>query len=307
MFCRRCGTELQDNVCPACGYPASETPSPSASNPVAPATANDKKSVGLNILSFFIPLAGLILYLTQKDEKPIQAKSAGKSALGGFITGFVLTVILTVLLVALGMYGFSVLQDEAAGSYETPYITAQDGWLHAYGNRYADTIFQSHSMTVVFDGVEVQFPCTYAEFTQKTGYAAEDAADLTQPLNRKDILENIPARNAEGGKVYIHFYNDGDFPATLDACLVSGMTVDKWNTQSTLTLPQEVQLNDTYQVGALTEKYGEPNNVYTGETAYTYASWTASWTASPTDSRIQISSGDGQKITEIKFKIYPAK
>ncbi len=32
-----------------------------------PPPALDKKSTGLNILSFFIPLVGLILYLTQKD------------------------------------------------------------------------------------------------------------------------------------------------------------------------------------------------------------------------------------------------
>lgn len=303
MFCRRCGTELQDNVCPACGYPASENPSPSASNPVAPATANDKKSVGLNILSFFIPLAGLILYLTQKDEKPIQAKSAGKSALGGFITGFVLTVILTVLLVALGMYGFSVLQDEAAGSYETPYITAQDGWLHAYGNRYADTIFQSHSMTVVFDGVEVQFPCTYAEFTQKTGYVLEDTADVSQPLNVKNISEYMRAYNAVGSEVYIHFYNNGDAPAPAGECLVAGMTVDIWNSSTSVVLPQNIQLGGAYQAEELTKKYGEPDFVYTGNTAFVYMLWEES----PYGSNIKISSGDGLRITEIDFDIYPAE
>ena len=83
MFCRRCGAEMKDNVCPACGYHEPEKPSPTGSDPVAPQAAagsqgipavNDTKSVGLTILSFFIPLVGLILYLVQKDEKPIQAK-----------------------------------------------------------------------------------------------------------------------------------------------------------------------------------------------------------------------------------------
>lgn len=393
MFCKNCGTEMQGNVCPNCGYqepqaqaedvnaseasapgvaapevastpevPAPDAASnadsanatapnadnanataPNAAQPAQPNTppqgqpgftppagqpcaqpytppagqayaygqpapgcapynapaADDKKSVGLNVLSFFFPVIGLIIYLTTKKDKPVRAKSMGKSALGGFITWFVLSVILSILLVALGMYGMSVLQDEASGSYETPYITAQDGWHHAYGNRYADTIFQSNSMTVVFDGVEVQFPCTYAEFTQKTGYVLEDTADVSQPLNVKNISEYVRAYNAVGSEVYIHFYNNGDAPAPAGECLVAGITVDIWNSSTSVVLPQNIQLGGAYQAEELTEKYGEPDFVYTGNTAFVYMLWEES----PYGSNIKISSGDGLRITEIDFDI----
>lgn len=62
----------------------------------------DQKSTGLNILSFFIPLVGLILYLTMKDQTPIKAKGCGKCALIGFLVGivgsFVLSFLSTLLL-----------------------------------------------------------------------------------------------------------------------------------------------------------------------------------------------------------------
>ena len=54
----------------------------------------DQKSTGLNILSFFIPLVGLILYLTMKDQTPIKAKGCGKAALIGFILGIVASFVL---------------------------------------------------------------------------------------------------------------------------------------------------------------------------------------------------------------------
>lgn len=54
---------------------------------------NDKPSTGLNIISFLIPLVGLIIYLTQKDQFPVKAKSSGKSALWGVGVSFAIGII----------------------------------------------------------------------------------------------------------------------------------------------------------------------------------------------------------------------
>lgn len=60
--------------------------------------SNESPSTGLNIVSFLIPIVGLILYLTNKDNSPACAKSYGKWALIGFCVGFVFSIISTVLL-----------------------------------------------------------------------------------------------------------------------------------------------------------------------------------------------------------------
>ena len=57
----------------------------------------DEKSTGLNVISFLIPLVGLIIYLTQKDTHPIKAKSAGKSALWGVGVGVALGILFTII------------------------------------------------------------------------------------------------------------------------------------------------------------------------------------------------------------------
>ena len=64
--------------------------------------SNDLPSTGLNILSFLIPLVGLILYIIEKDKSPIKAKSAGKSALWGVgvsVILIILSVIVTMVMI----------------------------------------------------------------------------------------------------------------------------------------------------------------------------------------------------------------
>ncbi len=45
------------------------------------------------LLGFFVPVAGLILYLIWKDEKPRTAKAAGMGALVSLIAGIVFFII----------------------------------------------------------------------------------------------------------------------------------------------------------------------------------------------------------------------
>ena len=87
-FCQKCGKEIMDDaiICINCGCSTGANTS-QITNP------NDAPSTGMAILGFFIPLAGLILWLINKDTKPLMAKSAGKGALIGFITGIVFSVI----------------------------------------------------------------------------------------------------------------------------------------------------------------------------------------------------------------------
>tara|TARA_Y100001954_G_C15604714_1_gene499846 strand:- start:2 stop:472 length:471 start_codon:yes stop_codon:yes gene_type:complete len=62
---------------------------------------DDKPSMGLNIVSFLIPLVGLIIYLTEKDKSPIKAISAGKSALWGVGISVLLSIISVIISVSM--------------------------------------------------------------------------------------------------------------------------------------------------------------------------------------------------------------
>ncbi len=90
MFCHNCGAEISDNavVCPKCGVAVGKKQT---------VDYNDAPSVGFAVLSFFIPIIGLILYLVWKDQSPLKAKSCGKGALIGFCVSVALSVLSGIL------------------------------------------------------------------------------------------------------------------------------------------------------------------------------------------------------------------
>lgn len=65
--------------------------------------SNDELSTGLKILSFCIPLAGGIIYFTNKDAMPNKAKSACHMALWGVGIGIVLNILTALLGIGAGM------------------------------------------------------------------------------------------------------------------------------------------------------------------------------------------------------------
>ena len=63
--------------------------------------SNDVPSSGLNIISFLIPLVGLIIYLTEKDKAPKKANAAGKAALWGVGISVLLGVISVIVSISM--------------------------------------------------------------------------------------------------------------------------------------------------------------------------------------------------------------
>ena len=89
-YCSHCGAEINEcaAVCLKCGCAINRSQSYN--------TSLDEPSAGLNILSFFIPLVGLILYLAFQNT-PRKARSCGKCALIGFVIPFVLFFVVTLI------------------------------------------------------------------------------------------------------------------------------------------------------------------------------------------------------------------
>lgn len=111
MYCKECGTQIPEyaQTCPNCGAPVTKTTvqtTPTQSYGYEPSYAlePDVPSPGLNILSFLVPIAGLILYLVERDKSPIKAKACGKWALISFILGIVISIIAYIVLFSMFDY-----------------------------------------------------------------------------------------------------------------------------------------------------------------------------------------------------------
>lgn len=91
MYCSKCGTKLPENsvFCSECGTSTSETSN--VQNTDVKKESNDV--FGWGVLGFFIPIAGLILYLTWKNDRPKASKAAGIGALVCLIFNVVIIVL----------------------------------------------------------------------------------------------------------------------------------------------------------------------------------------------------------------------
>lgn len=99
MYCYQCGKQLEDEVkfCPYCGAQI-DAHTQNQSGEYRPIDQNyqspypkqdDESSFGYALLSFFVPIVGLVLYLIWNKEYPLRAKSCIK----GFIANIVVYVI----------------------------------------------------------------------------------------------------------------------------------------------------------------------------------------------------------------------
>ena len=130
MFCKECGKKVEDGnkFCTGCGRRIEPISTYTISNNeelyinrkensniqninynnqnysnqnVNYVAKEDKPSILLNIVSFFIPIVGLILFLTMRNETPKKAKSIGITALIGYIFSIIVSVLLVIFFQAI--------------------------------------------------------------------------------------------------------------------------------------------------------------------------------------------------------------
>lgn len=129
----------------------------------------EKASVGLAILSYIIPLVGLILYLTKKDSKPKTAKVCGKCALASFIINIVITIIMYAVM---GAAMFSGLTDDSDNGAESSY-SQLDADAEDNTDSEKDTEKQPN------DGTIGDYKCVVKSAEKCTDYAGKDAILIT--------------------------------------------------------------------------------------------------------------------------------
>lgn len=95
MYCYQCGKEVGDvKFCPYCGaqldgQTAQGTYQPINNQQTQYSQPGDEPSFGYALLSFFIPIVGIILFVVWNQEFPLRAKSCLKGFVTGLITGVV--------------------------------------------------------------------------------------------------------------------------------------------------------------------------------------------------------------------------
>ncbi|MBQ7835903.1 MAG: zinc ribbon domain-containing protein [Clostridia bacterium] len=92
-YCKHCGSEVNENAyaCVKCGCALKDEPTKSSTS--------DIPAFLWGILGYFVPVAGLILWILWKGERPLDAKAAGLGALINTILSVVLITVYVFLYV----------------------------------------------------------------------------------------------------------------------------------------------------------------------------------------------------------------
>lgn len=176
MLCRNCGNPINSHAsyCTYCGAKCNDQEIQKVSN--------DKTSFGFALVGFFIPIAGLILFLLCEDKKPKRAKSAGKGALTGFI-------IYILIILAFVVFTMAV-----------PFIVNRTN-SNDSGSAYSDSILDEDSREEEQDSAEVSF----GEFAvSDDAYYPETSLEVTVE-NRTDkqctFFITIEAVDTSGARI----------------------------------------------------------------------------------------------------------
>ena len=96
-FCPNCGTRLNNGqaFCSNCGTKINQQPQYNQQQ-YNNQSIEQKGNFGWAVLGYFIPLVGLILYCVWKNERPGDARMAGKGALTSVIVSVVLSIFMSV-------------------------------------------------------------------------------------------------------------------------------------------------------------------------------------------------------------------
>lgn len=95
MYCFNCGKKIDDGqyVCLNCG----KLVHGNISNDNASVLNVDSGSIIWVLIGFFVPLAGLVLYISWKEKRPMDAKKAGYGALVSAILNAVWIIFVIIL------------------------------------------------------------------------------------------------------------------------------------------------------------------------------------------------------------------
>lgn len=197
-------------------------------NPQPMQPTEEKVSVGFAILSYFVPIAGLIIYLTMKDSRPKTAKVSGKCAIASVVINVVISILVWVIIffgLGAGLAGAASSMDDTSdtGYYDSfnydEYDTSdedlftddaedtgiEDSSLDDTASGYLETEEMTYSMAV---GDKQQIDVT----SIPDGYSIEDVTFESSNTDAVTVASDGTMTAANVGSAIVTVAtNDGEF------------------------------------------------------------------------------------------------
>lgn len=313
-FCTSCGNDLsavtnepviENNVPQQTTTPVEQSQNvPPVNNPVDNTTqpvnaTEDKVNIGLAILSWFIPIAGLIVFCVKKNTSPKTAKVSGICALISFILN--LLVVGAVILLVVGSLNYAVIEaDNTANDIIQDTIEENDFQINDSSSAISGDVSEEwKDYQIGISGKTYKIPMTYKELSTATGFTIKDTYSNTTIPTKHYTSVNLYMNDKLA--LYTEITNNTGTDMKYTDGMVTRVTQTMYqasNGAEKIIFPGGIKVGDTITETEINLLYGTPNDVktYGTSTQYIYLSDTT-WT---TTDNFKITVKDGV-IDEIQL------
>lgn len=257
----------------------------------------EKASVGLAILSWFIPIAGLIIFLSKRDKQPKTAKVSGICALISFILNILIVIVTLVFTFSLTGKIFDevggLVDTEGSYSYIYEYEDEDDEDIVSDiisdktndtekdntddkvkddtddkttteptgGITNASNNWKDYQFTI--GGTTLSLPCKYSDLKSVTGFSLKSADEKSYLEKGYYTTANMYLNDKLA--LYIELSNETSGDATYADCTVTSVTQSEYqveNGAAKITFPGGLQVGQALTVDQAKALFGEPTDTY---------------------------------------------
>lgn len=243
--------------------------------------AEEKKvNVGLVILSVFIPIAGLIIFLVKKGTDKKTAKASGIAALISFAVSTIISIISASLIFAsIGSFVGDIVDEvednieneDLIPDYNFPELDIEDG----NNDVVTDSDWKNYEFSV--NNQTLKLPCTYNELSLATSSVFQ-SSDLQSYLQSGyySILNMYKDNNLS---LYVEMLNDTDIDVLYTDAKVTRISQTEYHTSvgaHEITFPGGLKVGQVITQDEITNLLGTPDDIdiYTSDgyvkNTYTY-------------------------------------
>lgn len=306
MYCKWCGSKVDGNskFCPNCGKEvlASNDGSQSVANGDSNVVKEEKTNVWFAVLSFLIPLAGLIIFLVKKDKEPKTAKASGICAIVGFLIGTIISFVIFFLVINGGLKLTENLVDKSLNTFDKVIDKNEDAIDHADDIINEEVSDDWDDYEFVINGKELELPCSYSQLKSVTGFSAKSSDENSVLSNNYYTIVNMYKNDKLA--LSIEVLNDTGSDAKYMDSKVTRVSQSKYqvsNGANKITFPGGLVAGEEITENKIKQLFGEPTDVnnYSSDgyesVTYTYNEDT-SWTTT-NYFKIQVVNGVISEIT----------
>lgn len=271
MFCNKCQNQVQEGskFCPFCGNALMVEPLDNNSESVVVSNVvqgnnfdADKVNIWLVILSWFVPIVGLVVFFVKKSSSPKTAKASGICALISFCLNIVVLFFLVIVFLNFTTVVYNQSDDIIDDAINTTEVFEETIFEETDYLDDSSIIVDWEQYQVSVNSKKITLPVEYSTFATATGFSLKDT-DLTRILE-KNYYSTLNMYKNDKLALYAEIYNDSISSIKCGDGKITRINQTKYHINQNATpivFPGGLKAGDSVTESKIRSLFGEPSKI----------------------------------------------